>query len=931
MANENNSRRKRRVSRQNWKPAKAVSILNGLWKGAYSVFKIVMGALLTVLIICGVCAVCFVGLLADYLEGEIVPQAGVQLEGFDLDEPSYVYYLDDSGNIQVLQQLYADTEKKWADYEEIPEDLIHAAIAIEDHRFYEHQGVDWFTTIKACINMFVGSRSQFGGSSITQQLVKNLLLSEDEGADDVTVQRKVLEIFRATEFEKRYDKTVVLEWYLNEIFLGNRCKGVRAAAAKYFGKELEHLTAAECASIISITNNPSLYNPYRDTLVKFEGEMRTGYECNMMRKEDVLYAMRNYGYLTEEEYQEAIAQEIVLKDGIDEMDKVADCDDETCGYHGKVSTFELKKDGKYYCPQCGKVTTIGEDASQQVYSWFVDTVVEDVAKEMAADAGVVWNNEEVRSTYVTLISKGGFHIYSTLDMKVQNAVDKIYKNLDEIPDTTSIQQLQSGIVIIDNKTGDIVAMAGGVGDDKGFDDYNRAEANLQPGSALKPLTVYSPAFELGLISPASIGTDMPIYYYENKDDPEKPNPFPRNDDKTYSVSRNIREAVQWSVNGIAVNTLYAMGLEYSFNFAKNNFGLSTLVDRYVNSNGTIFSDINLSPLGMGAPTLGVTVRDMSAAYATFANNGVYREARTFTKIYNSKGELVMSNDQESRKILSEKAVNYMNFCLDTAVESGTGSRADIYGQNVIGKTGTTSSNKDRWFCGLTDYYTAAIWTGYDTPEVMTVIGGGNPACILFNKVMTPLHEGLEAVEMYDDSEFVQVGICLDSGLLATDACSCDVRGSRIQYGYCLPEDVPTETCDKHILVHSCMTGDGVANKYCEYFATVNANTLEQKSLIKVTTAELEAFAAASKAGLREKYLRDDYFYLVDENGKPLEYHGRFGDINIGVVEPCQTCTIHTKKTWDDYVDRHPGVGTQDPTEGTEETEETEDTEEIMTE
>ena len=188
-------------------------------------------------------------------------------------------------------------------------------------------------------------------------------MTEDDSADDVTVQRKVLEIFRATEFERRYDKTVVMEWYLNKISLGNRCEGVKAAAAKYFGKELEHLTAAECVCLISITNNPSLYDPYRS---KLDSKGLTGMEQNEIRRINTLYMMREYGYLTEEEYQEALAQEIVLKNGIDPGDKVGDCQNEECGYHGKVSSFELREDEQYYCPVCGEMTELGVNASQEV-------------------------------------------------------------------------------------------------------------------------------------------------------------------------------------------------------------------------------------------------------------------------------------------------------------------------------------------------------------------------------------------------------------------------------------------------------------------------------------------------------------------------------------------------------------------------------------
>ncbi len=898
MAHENHNNQVRKVSRQSWEPGKGITYLQRFWKALYTVGKVAIGAIATVLVIAAVCVVVFVGLLGSYLEGDIIPQAGVQLESFDLNQNSYAYYLDSDGNPQRLQKIYADTDSEWAEFEDIPEDLIHAAVAIEDKRFYEHQGVDWFTTVKACINMFVGSGDQFGGSSITQQLIKNMLLTEDEGADDVTVQRKILEIFRATEFERRYDKDVVMEYYLNYIFLGNRCTGVKAAAAKYFGKELEHLTTAECASLISITNNPSKFNPYR---TKLDSEGKTGLEQNRERMTNTLWVMRNEGWITEEEYQEALSQELVLKDGIDEGDRVADCVKEDCGYHGKVSTFNKKGD-VYYCPKCESATAIGEDASQEVYSWFMDTVLEDVAKAMADRDGVEWN-KTTKALYKKLIGQGGYHIYTTLDYKAQAAVDKIYQNLSEIPATASVQQLQSGIVIIDNETGDIVAMAGGVGKDKGFDDWNCAtDAHLQPGSSIKPLTIYAPAFEMGIITPATVINDLPIQYLETEEG--KPNPFPKNEDKLYSYSRTILSGIVSSVNGIAVNTLDKIGLTYSYQFAKEKFGLSDLTERYVNSNGTVFSDIAWSPLAMGAPTIGVTVRDMATAYATFANEGVYRTSRTFLKVYNSDGGVVLENGQRAERILSEKAVNYVNFCLDKAVQEGTGKLADIAGQDVAGKTGTTSSKRDRWFCGFTEYYTAAIWCGYRTPEEIKVINGGNPASLLFNKVMTPLHSGLKRVKLYDDSEFVEVSVCLDSGKLATDACRHDVRSgslSRVTKATVSAEDVPTETCDKHIMLDCCTSGNGGANQYCKNFAAAGKATIAKRGYLRLTQKEITAIVDASEHGLYANFLRNDYVYYVNEAGAPQPFTGMKGGVNAGSTEPYLVCTKHTKEAWDAYM------------------------------
>lgn len=909
MDNENNERRK--VFRQSWKPNRLLKFWSLLWTGIYSCIKIALGAFATVAIIAGVCILIFVGTLGDYLEDEILPNSEVTLEGLDLSQNSNTYYLDENGELQVLQKLHATTVSNRATYDEIPKHMINAAIAIEDKRFYEHQGVDWFTTIKACANMFIGSGDQFGGSSLTQQLIKNVF-----HADDVTVQRKVQEIFRATALEKRYDKKLIITWYLNEIYLGNRIKGVKAAAEHYFGKELELLTAAECATLISITNNPSIFDPTRNEIVKYDGVEKTCFEHNQTRKENTLWVMRNEGYLTEEEYQEALEQEIVLKRGIDPDDKLSTCLNEECAYRGTVATYELREDGFYYCPKCGEVTTIGVDASQEVYSWFVDTVLEDIAKVFAERDHYEWDelDRDQKIFYKELVCGGGYHIYTTLDMTVQNAVDVIYKDLNEIPTTSSIQQLQSGIVVIDNRTGDIVAMSGGVGDTKGHDDFNRAtDAKLQPGSSMKPISVYGPAFELGIITPASVIKDMP---YEIRDDGR---PYPYNDDHRYSYSSTVLGGVVSSVNCISVNTLDSMGVTYSYNFAKNLFGLSTLTNHFVNDAGTVFSDEGLAPLGMGAPTFGVTIRDMSAAYATYANYGVYREARTYTKVYNSKGELVLDNTQDSREILSKKTVDYMNYCLDNAVDHGTGTAADLkyVGANgshidVCGKTGTTASMKDRWFCGFTNYYTAAVWCGYDQPEVISLTNNNaNPAARLWKKVMQPLHTGKTSKPLYDDTEFVPVSVCLDCGKIATESCNLDPRvydttKSRVAWNVNVyMEDIPLEKCDCHVEVDWCDECNAVANEYCKKLAEVGETTLSKRALTKLTQSEVDKIAEITDKGLYYEHTVDNYIYLVDKNGNPVAFKGIHGDTNKGSNSPYIVCTEHTRKDWQDYLDAHP--------------------------
>ncbi len=886
MANENNNRRRTRKPRQEWNPHWLLKVLYALWGAVVSVAKIAIGAALTVIMILLVCGVVFVGTLGDYLKSDILTEAADWSIGdYDIEETSFAYYVDGNGNIQLLQQIYTTTDRQWAELEDIPQALIDATVAIEDKRFYEHQGVDWITTVKACMNMFFGSDSNFGGSTITQQLVKNVT-----GEKSVTVQRKVMEIFRAQIFEREYNKDLIMEEYLNRIYLGRGCYGVKSAAAEYFGKELQSLTTAECAALISITNNPSLFNPYSQTVYKYKGEEKTGQEWNRWRQMNVLYEMYDQGYLTELEYAEAVAQEMVFKSGIADEDKWSVCEHPACGYEGTVSTFTAGESGNYYCPVCGNLTSVSTDASQTIYSWFVDAVLIDVARQLAEKDGITEWNDTIKQEYLAKIQTGGYHIYTTLDMAVQNQVDKIYGDLSNIPTTSSAQQLQSAIVVIDNTTGDVVALAGGVGEKTDFLGYNKAtQAKLQTGSAQKPISVYAPAFESGAASPATVVKDLPVNYYDGA--------WPKNDNRKYDYARTVYSGIVSSVNAIAVRTLDLTGHDYAFNFAKYNLGQSNLTDNYPASNGKIMTDIGQAPLALGALTVGSTVQEMATAYATFANGGEYRESRLFTKVYDSNGKVVLDNTQDSKQVLSDKTVNYMNYCLYHAANNGTGAAAIFQGQNIAGKTGTTSSNRDRWFCGYTSHYTAAVWCGYNRPEQIYLTGNtANPAARLWRMVMQPIHQGLPNNGLYNGNAFQTVGVCLDSGLIATAACKTDARGiDRVSYANCYSEDRPAGTCNKHVSMEYCVTGGGVATDYCHLFAQHEGVEIEARSLVKLNQAEVDEIKRASGYGLYDVYTQDGYVYFTDG-----AWHGFDGNLNPDSDTPYLTCTMHTKEAWEQF-------------------------------
>ena len=910
-------KRQRKGRRQEWRPLLTTWLLYNIGRIFLSVFKVIAGTVATLLLILVVCGFVVVNLLGNYLQDDIMPMAEMNLEDYDLDQTSYVYCFDEKGNVQILQQIHSTTDRQWVAYENIPQELIHAAVAIEDKRFYEHQGVDWITTAKACINMFFGGSSQFGGSTLTQQLVKNLELMLDESADDITVQRKILEIFRAQAFEKTYDKEVVIEWYMNTVYFGEGCYGVKSAAENYFGKELQDMSTAELAALIGITNNPSLFNPYRTWR---DNKDMNGAQRNRDRQLTILSEMYIQEWISQEEYEEAKSQIMIYKRGIDNQDRWTTCVDIMneagdvvavgCGYEGPVRDLLTRTEGektKYYCPVCGQEIDTTTDSSQTVYSWYVDTVLEDVARALAEQDGVTKWDRVVRERYINKIARAGYHIYTPYSATVQAAVDKVYTNLDEIPSTLGSQQLQSAIVIIDNKTGDIVAMSGGVGEKVTADAFNRAvDAQRQPGSSVKPLTIYAQAFERGLITPATIVDDLPLMYNNNS-------PYPLNDGRTYSVQRNIWRGIVSSVNAVAVGTLEMVGLSNSFDFVTKNFGLTTLVEKYVNSAGTTFTDIAYSPLGMGAFTNGVTVREMSVAYATFANHGVYREGRTYYGVLDDRGNVVLDNNQDSRKLFSEKTINYLNYCLTDAVNQGTGTAADLsndLGIATAGKTGTTQSDKDRYFCGFTGYYTAAVWCGFDTPEQIYMNGDTeeekkNPSCQLWKKVMLQIHNGLDNIPLYDTSGMERVTLCLETGLLATEACSSDIRSGRTFTMSLYPEDVPTTFCTTHVMIDYC--ADGVAGVYCHKFENVGLVSFKQKALVQLTQARIDQLRMAKGKGLRSAYYNNNYVYLVDESGNPMPFYGMDPKkpINEGLEAPYQVCTKHTKEAWDQYVAQHP--------------------------
>lgn len=664
----------------------AKSVARAGTRSVSSIIFFILKIIGTVLLVTITTGVMFACIFAFYIKSSIQSQLGVTFEEYQMEETSYLYCSNggsegDSENARVWSEIKSSVQRTWVDYEEIPQYMLDAVVAIEDKRFYEHDGVDWYRTVGAFYTMFFGEGdSSFGASTITQQLIKNLT-----DYDDVTVKRKIVEIFRALEAEKFYSKEEVLAWYLNIVFFGEKAYGVQAAAQTYFGKDVGELSLAECACIIGITNRPTRYNPYISK------------EENKTRQETILEEMYNQGYITYDQYTEAVAEDLI---------------------------FVTKSSND-------------DDSPVVFYTYYQEAVINDVIEGLMEEKDL---SEEAAKQRLFF---GGLHIYACVNLDVQQAVDDIYTDLSQIPSASGggEQQFQSAITIQDPKTGYIVALCGGVGEKTTNFGFNRAtDAERPPGSSIKPLSVYGPALDNNIITPDSTYEDSPITVNGKK--------WPNNDSGKWTYANyNITTAVQKSVNTIAVRVCEAVGTDVSYYYLTEKLGLTTLVE----DDGEGHTDIALAPLALGQLTTGATVREMTSAYCAIANRGVYTDSKTYYLVKDSQGDVVLDNSEAKSSVaFKEETANTLTELLYNAVRTGTGTDAKLSsGMAAAGKTGTTGDKKDRWFCGFTPYYVAAVWTGYDTPK--TISTSGNPAAKLWNKVMAKVNEylGLPVITKFD--------------------------------------------------------------------------------------------------------------------------------------------------------------------------------------
>ena len=611
------------------------------------------------------------------------------------------------------EQLFKH-KSEWTSIEELPENLINAFIAVEDKRFYKHSGVDWLRTGKAVLNyLFKFDNSSFGGSTITQQLVKNLT-----GNNDTSIKRKTEEIVRALNLEKKLSKKDILEMYLNVVYLSQNCYGVGVASQVYFDKDVRDLTLLECASLASIVKSPNYYEPY------------TKFENNNKRAKTVLSLMLEQGMISNEEYESAMTDEIIINNNIE------------------------------------------AESNAGIYSWYTEALIDEVTDDLAEKYGI---SKEAARGY---IMRGGLNIYSLVDPKIQEACTKVYDEHTKYFTPQKQGYPQSSCVVLDPHTSDILGIVGGVGQKSANLILNRAtKAKRPPGSVIKPLSVYAPAIQEGIITYSTVYDDTPLKLSDGR-------LWPRNSPDKYRGLVPVSLAVERSINTVSVKVLRDLGIGKSLRYLKE-FGINSTND-----------DKNESSLALGQLTNGESLLNITNAYCAFDNKGQISNPKTYLYVTDTNGNIILENEAKSSYVISEETAFITTKLLTNVVKKGTAKNVFVGdGIETAGKTGTSSNNEDRWFVGYTPYYVCGVWTGFDEP--MPITSQINPSCTVFNEIMQKIHIGAKEKSFDMPKTVLMQEFCVDSGDIPTKVCNKDLRGERTDIGYYSIGTEPNNMCQRH--------------------------------------------------------------------------------------------------------------------------------------
>ena len=707
---------------------------------------------IAILLLCISGAGSLVGLVKAYVE--TAPTLSVS-ELDDQDRTSFVY--DVNGNL--ITTLRNTENRIWASYDEIPQQLINAFVAIEDTRFFSHNGVDIKRLVGAFVNNMQNSSTQ-GGSTITQQLIKMRVLSPER-----TYKRKIQEAYLAMELESEYSKEQILESYLNTINLGDSNYGVKAAAQDYFGKDLDELTLRECATLAGCTQNPYSYNPRKNYYTREKPEQTDN------RTDTVLMRMYHVGFITKEEYEAALADQLVVKEESEQQDL-------------------------YEMPH------------------FVEYVIYDVVSFMLQQRDLE-DNTANRREMERALRTGGYHVYTTCDPTIQKTVESTIYNWKNYPrmansadsqttDTssdgtiTTITQPQVSAVVIDQHSGEIKAMVGSRTPPQSMKELNRAYQSSMPvGSSIKPLAVYGPALDLGA-GAASIVYDIaaPIEGWVGGQG------YPSNSGGGNRGAVTLRESIVRSINVSSARTLL------------ERVGVETSKD-YLLRMGVSASHIEVTPSGLALGSSGLTTLELAGGFSAIANDGIYQQPISFTRVEDEDGNVVIDATalRATRQVFEQSTAWMLVDMLEDAVDHGTGTRAKIPGMTVAGKTGTNQDNKGVTFAGMTPYYTAAVYVGSDEYKSLSSDSqGGRSAAPIWQDFMAKIHSGLMNMPILEESAeeagLVQATVCAISGKKPGSSCPSTATD------YFRQGTVPEETCDMHVSAEICITSGMRVGPYC---------------------------------------------------------------------------------------------------------------------
>ncbi|WP_081843139.1 transglycosylase domain-containing protein [Butyrivibrio sp. WCE2006] len=766
---------------------------------------------------------------------------------------TFVY--DTEGN-QTAKLVSTDSNRIPVSWDMIPENLAHAFVAIEDRRFYTHNGIDIEGIVRAAVIGITSKDLTQGASTITQQLLKNNVFTgwTSENSDIAKIKRKIQEQYLALQLEKTMTKEDILLNYLNTINLGSNTLGVQAASLRYFNKPVTNLTLSECAVIAGITQNPSRYNPI------------THPDNNAKRREKVLNDMLEQGYITQLEYDEAINDDV----------------------YARIQVVDQ------------------ETTDNNINSYFVDALTNQLIDDLI-DAG--YNETQA----YTLLYSGGLKIYSTQDPHIQSICDEIYSDESNYPEGTkylldyalttvdsegnknnyssemmksyfqqetksfnmlfnskedaeaAIEEYKAAVVgsdtvegesvnltpqpqvsltVEDHKQGYVVAMVGGRGSKTASRTLNRATDTVrQPGSTFKVLSTYAPALDSAGLTLATVFNDAPFNYPDGR-------PVNNWYGESYRGLTTIRTAIKDSMNIIAVKTMTLITPQLAFDYLKN-FGFTTLAENE-EINGKIFTDVQL-PTALGGLTHGVTNMELNAAYAAIANGGLYIKPKLYTKVVDHEGNTILDNTKmESTRILKESTAYLLTSAMTDVVTSGTGTAVNFGTTAIAGKTGTTSDENDVWFAGYSTYYTATTWAGYDNNVDLTTKDEQRLAKTMWRAVMSKIHENLPSTTFEKPASVISATVCSRSGKLPIGGL-CD--GTHLTE-YFEEGTVPTDSCNVHYAGTICQSDRYPASEQCPFKIT---------GVFELVPPEPAALQAQSK----QSTTANGFTTTVDEAGNTI--------------------------------------------------------------